>query len=148
MSKEQLFKSMKTIASILFLCFSLTAQGQEMLRYEPTPTRPLQVPNSPQRQSPQQPQQSKQQAKIVRVTGYYYEENTPEWGQPTSYSLRRASLKVKITDSYNGEVYTVTEYKTNDSQSWQPCYGCSVGYDKNEEAYYVNAGITKIYFNL
>ena len=82
------------------------------------------------------------------LTGYYYKQNTPVWGQPASYSVRNASLKVKITNSYNGEAYQVTEYKTNDNSSWQPCYGCSVSYDRNEDAYYVKAGTTTIYFNL
>jgi len=134
---------------MLFLCIYFMVQGQGMLRYEPSPVPPPPSFGNSRPQAPQQQQQRQQaQSQTVRVVGYYYEQNTPTWGSSPSYSVQRASLKIKITDSYNGEAYEVIEYKRQEDYSWQACYGCSVGYDRNEGAYYVNAGITRIYFNI
>jgi len=141
----------KVIASVVFFCVCSTVQGQSMLGYETTPARPLVIPKSSQRQTSQESTPKKQvqkQEQIVRLTGYYYKQNAPVWGSPTSYSICNVSLKVKIINSYSGETYQVTEYKTPEAYSWQTCYGSNVSYDKNEEAYSANLGSYKVYFNL
>lgn len=139
----------KVLMSSVFLLLCLTTQGQELLRYEVTPARPLQVPNSSQQQSLYQQQQpKKEQEQTTRIIGYYYEQDTPVWGSPATYSVRKVSLKVKIINSYNGEIYQVTAYKTHDNDSWKTPYGSNVYYDRDEGAYCVNLGTYKAYFDI
>ncbi|MDR2955790.1 MAG: hypothetical protein LBV43_11980 [Prevotella sp.] len=142
----------KVIIPILFFFLCLTVQGQSMLGYEVTPARPLEVPKSSQRKYFQQPQQKQSQQqkqskeRIVRLIGYYYQ--NPNVYNSNGNSIHKVSIKVKIVESYAGEVYKLIAYKGSGDYSWQTCYCGDVYYDKDEEAYYANMGTYRLYFNM
>lgn len=159
MTKKNLFKTTKGIVFTLFLCLCLTVQGQNMLGYEVGPPIPMlssdpnvsrQEQQRYQQQLRQQQQErtrrQQQQEQIIHLTGYYYQQSHSY--NPNGNLVHRVSLKVKISESYMGEIYQVVAYKDIEaSSSWQTCYGGNASYDRNEEAYYTNVGGKRVYFN-
>jgi len=124
---------MKTTVSILFLCFCLTMQGQDMLRYEPYNNG-----NAPQQQT----------SYITRMTGYQYDMATKKL---TKVPIKIQIIEGQYNDSYKFVAYYMSSYgwSQNFIGGSPTIYKVSRSDDLHEYFdYWVTTPIGKIYFNL